>query len=74
MDERAINELFARICALEILVAAAVQQLDTEAFKSDLAEQRALAMTAFEYSKSDEAIERLTKQLDRLETALGLRP
>lgn len=67
-----LNEILARITALELILMAAVQQLDAQGFKDDLAHTKAVAMSAFDYSSSDEAIARISKHLDRFQQAIGL--
>ena len=67
------NILVARLAALEIMIFAMAQRLQSSDFKKDLEEQKEIAIIALSNTlTSDETIQYLEATLDRYEEFLGL--
>jgi len=65
--------LVARLAALEIMIFAMAQRLQSSDFKKDLEEQKEIAIIALSNTlTSDETIQYLEATLDRYEEFLGL--
>ena len=68
------TEVGARLAALEIVLFSVVQQIDEEAFKRELLQQRQLVFAGLKQAgASAQTLERISETLSQYEFTLGLR-